>query len=281
MSIPYILYDFAKISAFSALLVYLFNFFWHPLLCDHHIFSDKTLFVIGTCLIHGVLYFGVNSLFYYWEKNGILKDYRVNRKENLEVPTKELISKTIISALISQLTLQPLVLYFTYEYSFSKMGSTVCGVLPDPITVFIQVYISILVNDFGFYTTHRLLHYSFLYKMIHKKHHSYKQTIGFAAEYSHFIESLLSNQIPTVLGPILLGSHISTFWVYLFWRLMKTYRAHSGFTNLPFFLADSSTEFHDFHHTHNSGNFGVSPLFDTLLNTNTTYIKFLNESKQK
>ncbi len=36
----------------------------------------------------------------------------------------------------------------------------------------------------SFYWVHRALHHPALYKQIHKQHHEYKGTIGFATEYA-------------------------------------------------------------------------------------------------
>jgi hypothetical protein len=72
---------------------------------------------------------------------------------------------------------------------------------------------------------------------------SYVATIGFAAEHASTIEQLLSNQLPVILGPIVMGMHflyvfLSFFgfvyarrplWIWLSWRLWKTYMAHSGY----------------------------------------------------
>jgi len=55
-----------------------------------------------------------------------------------------------------------------------------------------------LVNDVGFYWTHRLLHSKALYKRFHKKHHTFRGSVGAAAEYAHPVEVILSNQIPTI-----------------------------------------------------------------------------------
>ena len=47
-----------------------------------------------------------------------------------------------------------------------------------------------LFLDTSFYWSHRLLHHPRLYKHFHKQHHEYRGTIGFAAEYAHFVEQV-------------------------------------------------------------------------------------------
>ena len=43
---------------------------------------------------------------------------------------------------------------------------------------------------------------------------------------------MLANQLPTILGAMLMGSHLVTFWVWLFIRIIETVEAHSGYLNM-------------------------------------------------
>ena len=70
-TIPYVLYDFVKISATCSLISFLLSYIWNPLVCrPNSLLSQGALFSLGGVLIHGILYFGINNLFLYWEKNG-------------------------------------------------------------------------------------------------------------------------------------------------------------------------------------------------------------------
>lgn len=104
--------------------------------------------------------------------------------------------------------------------------------LPSWSTLAYQVAISQQIVEAGFYWTHRLLHTKLLYKRFHKQHHEYKGTIGFAAEHAHPVEALLSNQLPTVLGPLLMGMHLHAWVCFLAWRLWRTYETHSGYSSV-------------------------------------------------
>jgi len=86
-----------------------------------------------------------------------------------------------------------------------------------------------MVNDWGFYWAHRALHSKFLYGKIHKMHHSYKGTIGFAAEYAHPLEDLLSGIIPTTIVCALGGAHFLVWFVWITVRLSEAYETHSGY----------------------------------------------------
>lgn len=63
-----------------------------------------------------------------------------------------------------------------------------------------------IIEDTGFYWMHRFLHIPSVYKLYHKKHHEYNNSISISALYSHPVDYILSNVIPTAAGAILLDS---------------------------------------------------------------------------
>ena len=145
--------------------------------------------------------------------------------------------------------------------------------------------IAFVVNDVGFYWTHRLLHTKLLYKRVHKQHHTYIGTIGFAAEYAHWFEVALSNQLPTIAGTIGRGVHMAIFWGWLAARLEETYEGHSGYSfagTIPHKLGLTNADaaaWHDFHHTGNRGNFGAAYL-DYLFGTMDAWVAMKKEGKK-
>jgi sterol desaturase/sphingolipid hydroxylase (fatty acid hydroxylase superfamily) len=63
-----------------------------------------------------------------------------------------------------------------------------------------------------------------------------------------------------------------TLWLWLVLRMMETIDAHSGY-RFPFspFSYKSVSERHDFHHSNNRGNFGVTAFWDWLTGTDKAY----------
>lgn len=120
----------------------------------------------------------------------------------------------------------------------------------------------------------RLFHQPHLYKRFHKQHHEWTAPIGLVATYAHPLEHVvggqwhrlqgstsghlamtntnicsssllqLSNLMPVVIGPVILGSHVSTTCMWYCVALISTTISHCGY-HLPFL---PSPEFHDFHH---------------------------------
>lgn len=133
-----------------------------------------------------------------------------------------------------------------------------------------------------FYWTHYLFHKPQFY-WIHKKHHEYNTTISLAAIYAHPIEHIVSNAIPSGYGYHLLAKvtsvHYVTIMAWLVFRLIETCDGHSGYNwswgQLQFNPWKLSTEYHDFHHSHNVGNYAsMFGFWDSLMGTNKVYYDY-------
>ena len=94
--------------------------------------------------------------------------------------------------------------------------------------------------------------------------------------------------IPFVIPCKLLGPrlHMFTFIIWGVHRLLNTVYTHSGYefpwfpTNLCLFWVNAS--YHDYHHSHNVGNFGsMFTLWDSLLGANKVYFKHINDYRGK
>ena len=155
------------------------------------------------------------------------------------------------------------------------------------LEVIAQFPLFLLVEDAIFYWCHRLFHLPFFYKHFHKLHHRYYQPFGFATEYFHPIEYLFSSAIPTFIGPFLLKSHVITFWIWLAIRLLEGIDGHSGydfwFVPFRYFPFRPGANVHDYHHSHNVGNYGSFFIFwDRICGTDMSYRDYKErEGKQK
>lgn len=143
-----------------------------------------------------------------------------------------------------------------------------------------------LAEDTLFYWTHRVLHLPMFYTRFHKKHHEYTDNVSIASEYAHPVENIFGNLLPSSIGIQLLGDriHLVSALIWIFIRIAKTTDAHSGyefpfsaFRLLPFALSAAN---HDFHHTHNVGNYGsFLVLWDTFMETNRDYLHHQDEKQ--
>lgn len=142
----------------------------------------------------------------------------------LTTTDNKLVGKCILATFIGNTIFNPLQLYLLYPVFMSR-GLTIHAPLPSWTTVVWQILFMWYMNDFLFYCAHRWFHSRpALYKM-HKKHHRFISTIGFAAEYAHPLEQLIANGLPTLAGPLILGVHMWLLWLWLFLRIWETVSA--------------------------------------------------------
>ena len=224
---------------------------------------DALFFTLCVSVVHTLLWALCNFSFLAFDRCNLLRRYKIERK-GFEVAGAPLMSRMFADAAVSQLVTGPILAYALYPVA-RRLGM---GAYADPLPPFLTMstvfVVSHVANAFGFYWTHRALHHRALYKLWHKKHHEFKGTVGFAAEFAHPVEVALSNQLPTLAGALLCGTHPLCVFVWLAFRLQQTYEAHSGFcfqgallNGFPFFLLHAeAAAHHDHHHTTNLGNFG-------------------------
>jgi sterol desaturase/sphingolipid hydroxylase (fatty acid hydroxylase superfamily) len=143
-------------------------------------------------------------------------------------------------------------------------------------------------EDMIYHWTHRFLHTGPIYTSIHKVHHEFSDTVGLATEYTHPLDYFFTGILPSSLSCALLGPsmHFTSVLSFTFLRVWETFDLHCGFETpwspyrlLPF---ASSAEYHDFHHSHNLGNFSsMFSLWDTIYAKNTRYFEYYRNNRKK
>jgi len=192
-------------------------------------------------------------------------------------PSDSLIRATIRDATIGQILVGPVTLYLIGTYVITDKKPRMSA-LPPVQTLYFHYFMANVVNEILFYFAHRMFHeVEWLYKNVHKQHHQFIGTIGFAAEYAHPLEQVVANQGPTALWCIANSVHPMIWFVWLFWRLWETYEAHSGYCfegSLPHkfgFTNSEHAKWHDYHHTMNKGNYG-SEVMDYLFGSMDSWV---------
>jgi sterol desaturase/sphingolipid hydroxylase (fatty acid hydroxylase superfamily) len=242
----------------------------------HHGWGDHSLFVVSTMVVHGAVYLISNLFTHYCDRTGYLEQYKLPRTAAMG-PSNDLLHRTWWQAAFGQLVLGPVTLYYVY-FAFKACGMPPATVpLPAFLPLLRSLMIAHIVNGWGFYWSHRALHSRLLYARVHKRHHEYTASVGFAAEYAHPFEQIVSNQGPTVLGCLLIGSHLGVWLVWLTVRLLRTYEGHCGYCFKGTWLAKigvlHGSAYHDFHHADNRGNFGGPEYLDALCGTQDAWLK--------
>lgn len=145
---------------------------------------------------------------------------------------------------------------------FDVMGCThSTSSLPSIPVMLIQIGFFFLIEDYVFFWGHRALHTPWLYKKIHSVHHEHSAPFGIAAEFAHPVEVVFLG-MATLAGPILIGPHLLTIYIYLGLRCMQTIECHSGYdfpwSPRKWLPGYGGAEFHDHHHRIHSGNYSSS-----------------------
>ncbi|NWY12354.1 FXDC2 protein, partial [Aphelocoma coerulescens] len=230
--------------------------------------DEWTIFLFGAALVPALAFWGFNGILLVADITGkptFITRYRIQLGKNDPVDTKKL-WKAIYTALGNQffISLPMLVPMF---YIMQSWGSTFSEELPTFQWFLVELSIFTVVEEILFYYTHRLVHHPVLYKYIHKKHHEWTAPIGVVSIYAHPIEHIISNTLPVMTGPMIMGSHIVSISAWFSLALVTTSISHCGY-HLPFL---PSPEFHDFHHLKFNQCYGVLGVLDFLHGTDRVF----------
>lgn len=160
--------------------------------------------------------------------------FQIPRDRFLSVIRQVLINQCLVSI--------PIIIIVTKIRSLVGYDDSL--LLPTFHRMIFEFVIFILIEEVLFYYGHRGLHHPFIYKYFHKKHHEWQSPIAITAIYCHPIEHVVSNIFPAVMGPILVGSHLSTSVMWFTLAISNAVITHSGY-HLPLL---PSPESHDYHH---------------------------------
>ena len=92
----------------------------------------------------------------------------------------------------------------------------------------VKLVASAAILDVWFYLSHRLLHTSVLYHMVHWVHHTFKAPVAVASMYAHPIE-FMSNLLGILMGPYVTNAHpfVTYFWITMCFFTSGAH--HSGY----------------------------------------------------
>jgi 4-alpha-methyl-delta7-sterol-4alpha-methyl oxidase len=132
------------------------------------------------------------------------------------------------------------------------------GPLPSWSVIGAQLLFFILLDDFLYYWMHRAMHTQWLYKRIHGWHHTIVTPWAVTGHFMHPVEYIVTGSLALV-GPVLLGAHVISLWIWLGFRQWEAAEGHCGYDLpwtpthvLPF---NDGAIHHDVHHARVRGNY--------------------------
>ncbi|CRL03991.1 CLUMA_CG017110, isoform A [Clunio marinus] len=237
------------------------------------------VYVVWTTIFSFCVYWIFGSIFTFMDLTlspKSLRKYKVQPNTNEAIDKKTLFD-AIKVILFNQIFVGIPLAYFGYYVKRRKGFPENFRDVPGFERVVLDLIVCILVDEIGFYYSHRLFHKGFFYKHIHKQHHLWQSPIAITATYCHPIEHMLSNVLPVAGGSMIMQSHTSVQWIWITIAILTTLNNHSGY-HLPF---SHSSEFHDFHHLKFVECFGKLGLLDRLHNTDKLFRETINSSRHR
>jgi sterol desaturase/sphingolipid hydroxylase (fatty acid hydroxylase superfamily) len=242
-------------------------------------FSEATIFMAGMFLVHELVWFVCNAPYLLIEHYNLLPQYKIFK--SVPTDTKQMWSIFRGSLLGHLIVVLPMSL-IGYPLLTSAGFSSSVQDLPTVSKFLTQFVFFNILEDAMFYWIHRLMHVQFFFKNFHYKHHSFFYPYSLAGGEAHPVEFVFNFTLPIVLPPIICGlthgTHILTFWAWLFFREMRSTEAHSGYI-LPWhlqhvlkYIGYEGSAMHGVHH-HRKGlktNFGSYCWWDRICGTYAT-----------
>lgn len=202
---------------------------------------------------------------------GFVDPFRIQPKVQ-PMPVKDQLHKLAPLVLFNQLLIGPVSIWASVQAYIHLSTGSLTAAWPTQAEFVRGVVLCGLAGDFAFFWSHYAFHkIPFLYKHIHKIHHSMAAPVAVESVYAHPVEHALQGIGVHLIGAVLFGCHPLSWMTFMTVGTMIQVHNHCGFW-LPFLPRPL---FHDYHHSTNSSCFGgPSMVFDYLMGTLGNYQKW-------
>lgn len=262
-------------------------------LYTHYHLDNQSIYTLISCMIVFLTYYCHGWFFVFADWYGFLNKYCI-RNGTHRIPSLSQQWAAIREATLDTFLLKPLILYFIYPYIIEPYVSF--DDTPSLTRILVDSTLMLILFSTSLFFIHGALHkITFLYKHVHKRHHSFHESVAFAAQYHHPVEALAS-ACHVICAVALVKPHFLSYCLFLGLTLMEIVDSHCGY-DVPWAVLypwsghypwGSGARLHDYHHSHNLGTFGggITGLWDWAFGTDADFRAYekqriLNSSQQK
>jgi len=254
-------------------------------LAYQHGYSNRLLFTLGACGIEFVAYYLHCCFFLCADYIGFLDNYAIRSGKHRK-PSDKQQWEGFKEASFDLFIKKPIILYMVFPYVTWALDFETA---PELSTAFLHWVSMEILFSITFFLAHCTLHkVTFLYKYVHKVHHTFHESVGFAAQFAHPVEAGLA-AFHILFAVVIVRPHFLTFLAFLFTRLVEIVDAHCGY-EVPwnclypwsgFYPWGCGVRMHDYHHSHNRGCYGggVLGIWDRICGTDKDFREF--ESRER
>ena len=242
--------------------------FWMPVGAN---MEELLIFAATLWLIHQVFAVATSLFFNHMHKKNHFPHLRFAKGK---APPEELYRSAWKEWFFNHILLLPLLMGLVLYPLFVMRGGSISAPLPGVLEVVWHIAVCLFANETIFYFSHRFLHNKKMFRLIHRKHHSFRQVRPVCSEYAHPFENAI-NLVAMFAGLILMGSHFLTWSLWVGIRIYETNDGHSGYEHI-----DSASR-HAYHHLFpTKGCYGTALGFwDRVLGTDRSWREW--KAKQK
>ena len=172
----------------------------------------------------------------------------------------KLYKKSAIHTVIMQLSITPIVLYYTVPiWSWLNNDVSYRGLYT--LKTLQKFLICPFITEIVFFYTHKLAHTRYLYMKVHRVHHEWNVPCAVATGYSHPIEYIFCSLPSFILPPLLLNLNWYATQIWYVLASISVISTHSGY------IFTNGSVRHTDHHIHNTRNYGPLTILDMLHGT--------------
>ncbi|KAJ3389228.1 Chromosome 5 4 [Entophlyctis sp. JEL0112] len=226
-------------------------------------FSQRTIVTLGFLVYANILTAILYSFFFVVDLAGAPLFIAANKVQADVAPASSASYKKVLPlVLFNTLVTNSLMTLMVFMLPSALLLKTSVADIPSPPAFVVHTLASVLILELTLGGFHLLVHHPKVYRYVHKIHHEFTAPMAMAATYAHPVDHFFVNLMPTVLGPLLLQSHMLVQLCSVTIIIASTACNHSGY-----WVPGWDPLFHDYHHLKFNVNFGVGVCLDWFLGT--------------